>query len=277
MENADRIVPRVAIKFGKVIFHCRGGSLERSGGFLRNAIEAKDGRLRDLSKTFDNSVSEEKYSLLYNIAFRNAEKTWSRERYTVQVSDETNPGKQLLCVCMGAKSNEQLQHCSISSSGSCLKMIKVKFATVRYFICDMACVKKTSDIRLMLCTKNYCTGLNEEELEDLESCFSNVSLIPNVKGGLHWPAGSKQSRSGRFKVLGSTHSEKVVFVGRGLRWSLQKRNRIEFKASSGRVSYEVNIRPTSYDKFCQGPEDMSIEDLLSLILEVIDQAWEQFV
>jgi hypothetical protein len=89
----------------------------------------------------------------------------------------------------------------------------------------------------------------QEELQDLGSCFSNVRINNNVKGGLHWMAGTSSSTSGRFKVVACHHELLTYVIGGGLKWRFQKRNRGEFKAASGRVTYEVTVNPAVFSLF----------------------------
>ena len=76
--------------------------------------------------------------------------------------------------------------------------------------------------------------------------MSSVHIDENVKGGLHWPLGSTCSASGRFKIVGSWHKKQTNVIGAGLKWYLQEVNRVEFKFSSGRSSYEVAVKPLNF-------------------------------
>ncbi|KAI5055767.1 hypothetical protein GOP47_0029288 [Adiantum capillus-veneris] len=268
---AGRLVPFMWLKFGKVLLQSRSGSLEGHKSFMPREVEMMSGR--EFSKTFDNSVSEEKFSLLQKFAQRNSCKSWSKERYHIQVSDEARPDTLLWCVCTYSNGDEETSLASGESTKSTLTLLKVRLIPTRHMITDVACVGKSHDIRLMFCIKEYI-ALSEEESQDLDSCLCKASVDDTVKGGLSWPLGSKQSTSGRLKVLQNVHKIKEGVLGSKLTWSFEKCNRVEFKASSGRISYEVSVRPTIYHEFCKAREDRTVEELMSSVADVIHEVWE---
>ncbi|MCO5552133.1 hypothetical protein L7F22_005643 [Adiantum nelumboides] len=276
-KNAGRVVPLMWLEFGKVLFHNRSVSLEEHRSFTPKEVEMMSGGGREVYKTFDNGVSRENFSLLQRCAKKNSLQSWSNERYAIQVSDEARPNTHLWCVCAYSKGDEHTTLASRESTKLALTLLKVKLIPIRYLISDVAFVGKSYDIRLKFFTKNYLTALSEEESEDLEACLSKASIDHSAKGGLRWPLGSKQSTSGRFKVVGSVHQMKEFFVDSRLRWSLKRCNRVEFKASSGRISYEVSVRPNVYHKFCKAQEDRAVEELMSSVADTIQEVWEECV
>lgn len=191
------------------------------------------------------------------------------------------PGVTLLCVCSILDVNEQslnpgerLHPLETTNPAKCILVLKrVRLRVVRHMVGDVACVGKSRDIRLIFNTQENITSLSEEELGDLKSSFSKASVNSTAKGGLQWPLGSKHSTSGRFHAVSSSHEKHKLVVGGGLKWRLQTCNRIEFKASTGRLSYEVSLRPIIYHEFCKGREDRNTEELLQSIEHLLQRVW----
>lgn len=280
-DTRDRIIPLMSLRFGRLLFQTSRGSFDWGGSYIPANVEKHLQRGGDLSKTFDNGLSGTEFTFLHELAHRNVLQSWSKERFAIEVVDKMRPDSHLWCVCFLSKLNEQssnpaeIHHLSETKGPAehFLEMKKVKVSPVRHMIGDVACIGKSRDIRLIFVIKEYLCGLTEAELHDLKSSFSKAYIDDNVKGGIRWPLGSMCSTSGRFKVVGSLHEIQTTVIGGGLRWRLQKCNRVEFKASSGRISYEVSVKPTIFNEFNKGHKEWSTEELMLSIEELLQQIW----
>ncbi|KAI5062168.1 hypothetical protein GOP47_0022707 [Adiantum capillus-veneris] len=273
-ECRNRIVPTFFLQFGRNLFHnhrfqksqqsCR---VPWVSSYTPENLE-RNFETRRLSKTFDPNLSMEEFVFLRKFAHKNALHTHWGEQIRVQVEDVMKPGSDLWCICSISEHNEQSVNPGMrddileikGSAKSVLELKEVMLLPVRHMIGDVACVGKIADIRLAFLTHEY-PELTEMELSDLKSLLNKASIDSR---GVHWPSDSdRDSSSGRFKVVGKTHSIFSVVIGGGMKWHL-----IDFKSA-----YQVYVEPIICEEFCEGKEDWNTEQAILSMEELLLRVW----
>lgn len=260
----DYVKPTFVARFGKILFH--GGGLawhERiTVDMLAKTLKGETSLQNRVRKTFDTNLQKNTFEALKEkiLAEVQTSEFMEKENYFIQVEDNLRPDVILGLKCV-----------TNSEDGGQLKLKKIEMDPVRHFVADISCVNKFMDLRLLLFTNKYLTELSEEERECIGGIVKSACIEKGVKGGLHWPLGADSVKD-RFRVKGSWHRKITTLVVKLWTIKLQHVNRAEFKASSGRVSDEVNLKFkfTSLTKCLRDGEQWDEETIMNSLEDILE-------
>ncbi|KAI5079588.1 hypothetical protein GOP47_0005067 [Adiantum capillus-veneris] len=274
----DKLVPVIWLRFGKLFFRSTyPGCFDWSMYYTPESVKRKVSQ-RMLLKTFDPCLSKEEFKTLYRIAKESSDfRVLKKERFSIKVTDEQRPETHLSCKCLCSPPSATGNYQTLQSGDALkdplkavLELKKVRLSPVRHMIGDVACIGKTKDIRLAFQIEEELIILSEDELADIKSTFINARIEESCKGGLHWPLHNMSSTSGRFKVVEGLHMRETLVMSGGLRWSFRRCNGVKFEACSGRVSYEVYVKPAICQEFCKGREQFDSDKLMESIERLLE-------
>jgi len=263
----DYVKPTFWARFGRILFH--GGGLawhERiTVDLLAKTLKGETSLHNPVRKTFDTNLQKANFEALREkiLAGLQTLEFEEKENYFIQVEDNLRPDVILGLKCV-----------TNSEDGGQLKLKKIEINPVRHFVADISCVNKFMDLRLILVTKKYLTELSEEERDYIGGIVKSACIEKSAKGGLHWPLGGDCVRD-RFRVKGSWHRKVTTIVGKLWTIKLQHVNRAEFKASSGRVSDEVDLKLTSLTKCLRDQVQWDEENIMNMLENILEWVWTE--